>query len=356
MEIQNSKLSFIAILALIVIVSGCIGEQDVTPAFKALPEVQQLMKDHPNAKITVTYWSKEEVTRLVQEISQQCDKSIEPVAMYKVMVSEEDLKIVSWINAENKVTICSTTEDRQTYIPTVIATPIRTVATPQQTPPSPTILSIPSSYSIKVGIVQFGNMHNGIDPMPAINKWKSWIEANSKFNITIIYNKYPQLDSNEIPQKGYWDDGTPNYFVYPKDLSDVHKALIPKDTIVNFVLWNNEGKSPSMGGAEFGYNQYDQFQPFLSIPIGLWWDDGPNQQWTYPLTSGMVHEFENAIFGIVNTWLKIPDMATPEGCGGYGYNSSNDPEWIKCRTYVLSTITDKMYQAILAHQAVLPKV
>lgn len=196
-------------------------------------------------------------------------------------------------------------------------------------------------------------MHNGIDPMPAINKWKSWIEDNSKFNITIIYNKYPELESNEIPQKGYWDDGTPNYFVYPKDLSDVHKALIPKDTIVNFVLWNNEGKSPSMGGAEFGYNQYDQFQPFLSIPIGLWWDDGPDQQWTYPLTSGMVHEFENAIFGIVNTWLKIPDMATPEGCGGYGYNSSNDPEWIKCRTYVLSTITDKMYQAILAYQAVL---
>ncbi len=54
----------------------------------------------------------------------------------------------------------TSTSPTPTPAPAVIATPIRTVATPQQTPPSPSILSIPSSYSIKVGIVQFGNMHN----------------------------------------------------------------------------------------------------------------------------------------------------------------------------------------------------
>jgi len=60
---------------LAIVFSGCTGKQDVTSVVKALPEVQQFMNEHPNAKITVTYWSKEEVTQSLQEISQQCEKS-----------------------------------------------------------------------------------------------------------------------------------------------------------------------------------------------------------------------------------------------------------------------------------------
>ncbi len=105
----RSKILLIAVIGLAVIASGCTGGQDVTSVVKALPEVQQFMKEHPNAQITVTYWSKEEVAQSSQEISQQCDKHITPVAMYKATVSEGDLKIVSWINAENQIVMCSTT-------------------------------------------------------------------------------------------------------------------------------------------------------------------------------------------------------------------------------------------------------
>lgn len=105
----NSKILLIAVIGLAVLLSGCTGGQDVTSVVKALPEVQQFMKEHPNAQITVTYWSKEEVAQSSQEISQQCDKPITPVAMYKATVSEGDLKIVSWINAENQIVMCSTT-------------------------------------------------------------------------------------------------------------------------------------------------------------------------------------------------------------------------------------------------------
>jgi 3-deoxy-D-manno-octulosonic-acid transferase len=72
----------IIVIGLAIIFSGCTGKQDVTSVVKALPEVQQFMNEHPNAKITVTYWSKEEVTQSAQEISQQCEKSITPVDMY----------------------------------------------------------------------------------------------------------------------------------------------------------------------------------------------------------------------------------------------------------------------------------
>lgn len=106
----NSKLLLIAIIALAIIASGCTGGQDVTSAFKALPEVQQFMKEHPNAKITVTYWSKEEVAQSLKEINRQCEKSITPVPMYKAIISEGDLKIISWVDAESKIVICSTTE------------------------------------------------------------------------------------------------------------------------------------------------------------------------------------------------------------------------------------------------------
>ncbi|MCZ7385271.1 MAG: hypothetical protein O8C63_11060 [Candidatus Methanoperedens sp.] len=93
------------------------------------------MNEHPNAKITVTYWSKDDVANSSQEISQQCDKSITPIAMYKATISEGDLKVVSWIDAQNKIVICSSTESLQTTTSTptgtatVTATAIATATT-----------------------------------------------------------------------------------------------------------------------------------------------------------------------------------------------------------------------------------
>jgi FlaG/FlaF family flagellin (archaellin) len=130
--VQYKSIIFIAVIGLAVLLSGCTGGQDVISVVKALPEVQQFMNEHPNAKITVTYWSKEEVSNLSQEISQQCDKPITPVAMYKATVSEGDLKIISWINAENQIIICSTTQGNsssQITIPTSTPTPVYTPLT-----------------------------------------------------------------------------------------------------------------------------------------------------------------------------------------------------------------------------------
>ncbi|HEY9206017.1 MAG TPA: hypothetical protein VIO58_08850 [Candidatus Methanoperedens sp.] len=136
---SNILLIFIAVLA--VITSGCTNGQDVTSAFKALPEVQQFLKEHPDARITVTYWSKEEVAKSIQEISGQCDKSITPADMYKATINEGDLVVVSWINAETQTVVCSATQgsggsltktpspEQTSYLET---TPIVTITTNSQ--------------------------------------------------------------------------------------------------------------------------------------------------------------------------------------------------------------------------------
>jgi len=135
----NLNILLITIIVFTVVISGCTNGQDVTSAVKALPEVQQFLKEHPNAKITVTYWSKEEIAQSVQEIGQQCGKPITPVAMYKAIVSEGDLTIISWINAENQIVVCSITQGSGS----------QTTPTPTQTSTStgtPTVSIIYSNY------------------------------------------------------------------------------------------------------------------------------------------------------------------------------------------------------------------
>jgi len=145
----NFTILIMAIMVLAVVISGCTGGQDVTSVVKALPEVQQFMNDHPNAKITVTYWSKDEVAKSSKEISQQCDKPIMPSAMYRATISEGNLTGVSWINAENQTVICFTTQGNgssQITIPT--STPISVSIPPATSIVTPPTTQTPSITAI----------------------------------------------------------------------------------------------------------------------------------------------------------------------------------------------------------------
>lgn len=175
---------FITVIVLIALFSGCTGGQDITTVTKNLPEFQQFLKEHPNAKIIITYWSKEEVEKMAQEISQQCDKPITSVAMYKATISDGDLKIVSWINEENQKVICSITEGKgletntsattPTATPTITAimiptvTPISTVTpTPQITPVATTVSTIPvpvADQGIEFILIPAGEFDMGSPP------------------------------------------------------------------------------------------------------------------------------------------------------------------------------------------------
>jgi hypothetical protein len=108
------------------------------------------LKEHPNAKIIVTYWSKEDVVKFGQEISQQCNKPITPAAMYKAEISEDDLKSIAWIDDATKTLICSFTEGKGITTPTptitVTHTPIvTTLIITQNSTPTPILPPTPTS-------------------------------------------------------------------------------------------------------------------------------------------------------------------------------------------------------------------
>ncbi len=159
----------IIVIGLAIVFSGCTGSKDVTSAFKAMPEVQQFLSEHPTAKITMTYWSKEEVEKSANEISQQCDKTITPEAMYKATVSEGDLNLVSWINADTQIVMCSVAQGNNDLVkqptPTIVQTPKRI---PYAKAPSVQLRVTATSTSLKL-------THNGGD---------SLILKNEKITIT----------------------------------------------------------------------------------------------------------------------------------------------------------------------------
>jgi hypothetical protein len=186
-EIMVKSIILIIVIGLAIVFSGCTGKQDVTSVVKSLPEVQQFMNEHPNAKITVTYWSKEEVTGSLQEINLQCDKSITPVAMYKAIVSEGNLKIISWINAENQIIICSITQGSgSSQIPT--STPTQT-STPKQTYVStkaPTS-SIVASNNLDTLDTDLRISHKGGDLLKG-GEWKISIVASGQTPVYKVSN------------------------------------------------------------------------------------------------------------------------------------------------------------------------
>ncbi len=201
------KVILILVAALSVFFSGCTSGQDVTPMVKALPEVQVFLKEHPNAKITVTYLSKEEVEKFAQEISQQCDKPVTSAAMYKAVISEGELKSIVWIDAATQTLVCVIIEGKgivpaptqtATYIPAVTTQVITQTSTPTPTPtptstptpasttpvPTTTLTSLPSSKTMTVG--ETWNPANGytltilsIDEKASPRK--VWIDFSSKY-------------------------------------------------------------------------------------------------------------------------------------------------------------------------------
>ena len=98
------------ILCIIIFVSGCTESSDVTQIVEQLPQVQQFMEEHPDATITVTYWSQEEVAAIQDELSQDFGKTITPKPMYKAVTSAGNLVVVTWIDAETQIVLYTHTE------------------------------------------------------------------------------------------------------------------------------------------------------------------------------------------------------------------------------------------------------
>lgn len=170
----KSKILFICMVVLAIGFSGCIDDkQDINSFVKSMPEVQQFMESYPNAKISIIYWTKEEVDTNSDEINKQCGRIITPRALYKVIINDPDNTIIGWIDAEKQIAICTMSTPIATLRPTPIKTNIpRSSSTPTLTPtprpsliptltstptstPTPTPIAEPQEYLVRIKNYQF---------------------------------------------------------------------------------------------------------------------------------------------------------------------------------------------------------
>jgi len=106
MILNHAKIVTIILLA--ILLTGCTTNgADFDSVVRSMPEIQQIMKAHPDAKITVTYWTTEEVETISGEIGLQCGKNITPRPLYKAIVSDREVEVVNWIDPINRVIVCS---------------------------------------------------------------------------------------------------------------------------------------------------------------------------------------------------------------------------------------------------------
>lgn len=217
--------SVIIFVVLAVLFSGCTGGQDVTPIVKTLPEVQQFLKEHPNAKITVTYWSKEDVGKIADEISQQCDKPITPAAMYKAVISDGELKSIAWIDASTQTLICSTTEGKggttttptpaatSTPLPTSTPIPAQTSApTPTITPtPTPFSTPPPESFELKQGYALYLARVEGVTETRNADGTMTYSKSDNKARIWLQLLREGKVVNEQVVTEGtainLYDDG-----------------------------------------------------------------------------------------------------------------------------------------------------
>jgi len=105
--------------------------------------------------------------------------------MYKAIVSEGNLKIISWIKADNQIVICSITQGSgNSQIPT--STPIQT-STPKQTYVKAPTASIVASNNPNTPDVDIRIMHKGGDLLKG-GEWKISIVASGQTPLYKVSN------------------------------------------------------------------------------------------------------------------------------------------------------------------------
>ena len=92
-----------------ILVSGCTDTQDVSSVFNALPEVQQFLEDNPTANVNVVYWSSSEIEEISPELEEQFGKSVTPTSMYKATVTDGDIEVIAWLDAETHTVLFTST-------------------------------------------------------------------------------------------------------------------------------------------------------------------------------------------------------------------------------------------------------
>lgn len=97
----------------LIAVAGCVGGNvDVTPVVKAMPDVQQFLKEHPNAEINAALWKEDTVSSNLGEIRTVCGNQMQIKDYWKVDVKEGDISIKIWLDGKTMEPLCAIKEGK----------------------------------------------------------------------------------------------------------------------------------------------------------------------------------------------------------------------------------------------------
>ncbi len=100
----------------IIAIAGCIGgKKDVTPVVKAMPDVQQFLKEHPNAEIKAALWKEDTVSSNLGEIRTTCGNQMQIKDYWKVDVNEGDISIKIWLDGKTMEPLCVIKEGKNIF-------------------------------------------------------------------------------------------------------------------------------------------------------------------------------------------------------------------------------------------------
>ncbi|MBN2043367.1 MAG: eight-cysteine-cluster domain-containing protein [Candidatus Aenigmarchaeota archaeon] len=98
-----------AIVLSVVFISGCVN---ISPEALALanPLVKQFMEEYPNAQITMTHFTENQSSNILENISAECGNPyIEAKEYYRITMNDPDsgLSVVAWVDWETKDIECA---------------------------------------------------------------------------------------------------------------------------------------------------------------------------------------------------------------------------------------------------------
>jgi len=104
------KLIPLLILGFIIFVSGCtsLGEMGVENLVKQTGLVKSFLQENPNADITISKLTSDDVSRIIDEIREKCGSHIEVKPYWRVYIEDPDInsKITSWVDVETQEIVC----------------------------------------------------------------------------------------------------------------------------------------------------------------------------------------------------------------------------------------------------------
>ena len=111
---------------------------------------------------------------------------------------------------------------------------------------------------------------------------------------------------------------------------------------MQIMIYDIQSTKTCYGGLAYRRSNYTRNAPFLGIPFGdsiSWWNVEPN--WKTKMATTLVHEFYHALTYLFEVKrIKLPN---PDKAALYGFDSKDDPGWIKFDKFIYAQITDEMY-------------